>query len=114
MAVPLLLERRYDEGTTRQLGSGQVTVDSSVVASGEFLVRLTMREPNGTPIQPDELRALVAMEGHAMPPVMTNVMQIGAGSYEISGRLPMHGNWRLKVDGGSEQFNVDLLFAATL
>jgi hypothetical protein len=46
------------------------------------------------------------MPNHEMLPLRPEVVAIGAGAYRATGRLPMGGNWVMRIanDGESHEF----------
>jgi copper transport protein len=99
-------------GETAQSSSGgggpfttQVTEDDIVLsldvdpaAVGPVDLHLYINEPDGTPLQPEEVRAAFSLPERDLGPITVTLVDYGQGHYSADGaEIPLAGDWELEV-----------------
>ncbi len=110
LAVTALLVNAVPGETAESSGGGgpfttQVTEDDIVLsldvepaAVGPVDLHLYINEPDGTPIQPEEVRAAFALPERDLGPITVSLVDYGQGHYSADGaEIPFAGDWDLEV-----------------
>jgi hypothetical protein len=69
------------------------------IAEAELVVRLALRNPDGTPVSGAKLQCEAQMTHPGMAPIVGAVVERGQGVYETRLRLSMPGDWVLVASG---------------
>lgn len=112
LAVTALLVNAVPGETAESISGGgggpfttQVTEDDIVLsldvdpaAVGPVAVHLYINEPNGTPVEPEEVRATLALPERDLGPITVSLVGYGQGHYSADGaEIPFSGDWDLDV-----------------
>jgi copper transport protein len=111
LVVTALLVNAVPGETAESRGGGggpfatQITEDDIVLsldvdpaAVGPVAVHLYLNEPDGTPIQPEEVRAELALPEHDLGPITVSLVDYGQGHYSAdAAEIPFAGDWDLEV-----------------
>jgi copper transport protein len=75
-----------------------LTVDVDPAAVGPVAVHLFLDEPDGTPVQPEEVRAELALPEQDLGPITVSLVDVGQGHYSAeSAEIPFAGDWDLEI-----------------
>jgi copper transport protein len=75
-----------------------LTLDVDPAAVGPVAVHLFLNEPDGTPVQPEEVRAELALPERDLGPITVSLVDFGQGHYSAeSAEIPFAGDWDLEV-----------------
>ncbi len=78
----------------------------SMVNESSTLVRLTLTDPEGAPIDQAQITSRVYMLTMSMGPQQTKIEPLGQGTYLAQIHFSMAGSWRVEITAHADGFDV--------